>query len=619
MSKESIAKGPNYIHPEKPSAVGSRNSLNRDDRNEYLEAATVVEEEIDKILNHVRAKLPPEVLDKLDVMGGVKEKLHNYYNQNLQNMQNRYMVTIEDELLKKYRDLIDREEFNQLNRYTPRAISEILEKIGGFEQFDTGEIEKSIANIFGHLQGHLQQGVQELERKTNTMFRQKSDVGSFIRKENAYAVVKCAFKNNPIKPKTVVDVKMAINVLDSELIAPIYHYQRSLQELLRETISQHIHFQIDSRINELNRSRVEEGQKELSTNETVAEKLNELENYLSFEDNPQDEHSKQYDYVAKRFFDSLNEMNTDGLENRAYIKDHVKRILENDNIQNFGFNRIINTLTTILDSSKLGYQYINNYKNARTCIIQEYTSVEKEELPDESFVVRISYYNAEQIHALKEAYDMQAAELQDEIEKAAKVVEKISAEFNARNGRRTYRDISKKVLGETPSFEKDGTGVNGRGVDSLWHDVSLYRPLDPGNKVHTYREFNNELKKKLGILQNRVYGIYGNNYPKPRRILDERIKFLKEAFQKLSNRINPHHIQQGLILEVDITSVKRKKTTMNAMSNVLNEFLLKVSRGFLGQTVKVSSLRSLVESEDMEKKFTSVLQKMDQKLEEVKA
>ena len=619
MSKESIAKGPNYIHPEKPSAVGSRNSLNRDDRNEYLEAATVVEEEIDKILNHVRAKLPPEVLDKLDVMGGVKEKLHNYYNQNLQNMQNRYMVTIEDELLKKYRDLIDREEFNQLNRYTPRAISEILEKIGGFEQFDTGEIEKSIANIFGHLQGHLQQGVQELERKTNTMFRQKSDVGSFIRKENAYAVVKCAFKNNPIKPKTVVDVKMAINVLDSELIAPIYHYQRSLQELLRETISQHIHFQIDSRINELNRSRVEEGQKELSTNETVAEKLNELENYLSFEDNPQDEHSKQYDYVAKRFFDSLNEMNTDGLENRAYIKDHVKRILENDNIQNFGFNRIINTLTTILDSSKLGYQYINNYKNARTCIIQEYTSVEKEELPDESFVVRISYYNAEQIHALKEAYDMQAAELQEEIEKAAKVVEKISAEFNARNGRRTYRDISKKVLGETPSFEKDGTGVNGRGVDSLWHDVSLYRPLDPGNKVHTYREFNNELKKKLGILQNRVYGIYGNNYPKPRRILDERIKFLKEAFQKLSNRINPHHIQQGLILEVDITSVKRKKTTMNAMSNVLNEFLLKVSRGFLGQTVKVSSLRSLVESEDMEKKFTSVLQKMDQKLEEVKA
>ncbi len=77
MLKEKMAKGPNFIHPEKPSAVGSRNSLNRDSRDEYHEAALVVDEEIDKILNHVKAKLPPEVLDKLDIMGGVKDKIHN--------------------------------------------------------------------------------------------------------------------------------------------------------------------------------------------------------------------------------------------------------------------------------------------------------------------------------------------------------------------------------------------------------------------------------------------------------------------------------------------------------------------------------------------------------------
>ena len=84
MIKENIARGPNYIHPEKPSAVGSRNSLNRDNRNEYLESSLIVDEEVDKILNHVKSKLPPEVLDKMDIMGGVKDKLHNYYNQNLQ-------------------------------------------------------------------------------------------------------------------------------------------------------------------------------------------------------------------------------------------------------------------------------------------------------------------------------------------------------------------------------------------------------------------------------------------------------------------------------------------------------------------------------------------------------
>ena len=101
MARENIVKGPNYVHPEKPSAVGSRNSLNRNERDEYQEARIVIDEEVDKILNHIHAKLPPEVLEKLDVMGSVKSKLHNYFNQDFQNMLNRYLVTAEDEMNKK--------------------------------------------------------------------------------------------------------------------------------------------------------------------------------------------------------------------------------------------------------------------------------------------------------------------------------------------------------------------------------------------------------------------------------------------------------------------------------------------------------------------------------------
>ena len=52
-------------------------------------------------------------------MGGVKEKLYNYFNQNYQNMFNRYMVTTEDEMVKKVRGFVDREEMKVLNRYTP--------------------------------------------------------------------------------------------------------------------------------------------------------------------------------------------------------------------------------------------------------------------------------------------------------------------------------------------------------------------------------------------------------------------------------------------------------------------------------------------------------------------
>ena len=58
MARESITRGPNFVHPEKPSAVGSRNSVNRDNRDEYKEAKHIIDEEVDKILNHIHAKLP---------------------------------------------------------------------------------------------------------------------------------------------------------------------------------------------------------------------------------------------------------------------------------------------------------------------------------------------------------------------------------------------------------------------------------------------------------------------------------------------------------------------------------------------------------------------------------
>ena len=81
---DEIEYGPQIVHPEIESAVGSRNSLARKGRLEYKESSLLIDEEVDKILNHISSKLPPEVLNKVDVMNGVKEKLHNYYNLSLE-------------------------------------------------------------------------------------------------------------------------------------------------------------------------------------------------------------------------------------------------------------------------------------------------------------------------------------------------------------------------------------------------------------------------------------------------------------------------------------------------------------------------------------------------------
>ena len=250
-SDDIITHGPNVVHPEIPSAVGSRNSLNRHSRDEYSEARVLVDEEVDKILNHLHAKLPPEVSNRLEVMGGIKGKLHTYYSQNLQNMLNRYLTTVEDEMGKKVRDLVDMEELRGLNRYTPRSISYLLDRIGGSDKFNSGEVEKSIVNMFGHLQGHVQREMNDLETHTNSLLRRKTDVGAFVRGENAYAIAKCSFKNSFAKPKTVMDVKLAINILDAELVSPIYHYQTTVETIVKDVIAKHIHELIDKEIKEL--------------------------------------------------------------------------------------------------------------------------------------------------------------------------------------------------------------------------------------------------------------------------------------------------------------------------------------------------------------------------------
>ena len=105
MAAIDLPKSPNVFHPEKPSAVGSRNSLAQEFRDQQAEVDLLMSEEVDKVMNHITSKLPKEVAEKLDIMGGIKEKLYNYFNQNYQNMFNRFIVTSEDEMVKKVQEL----------------------------------------------------------------------------------------------------------------------------------------------------------------------------------------------------------------------------------------------------------------------------------------------------------------------------------------------------------------------------------------------------------------------------------------------------------------------------------------------------------------------------------
>jgi len=99
--------------------------------------------------------------------------------------------------------------------------------------------------------------------------------------------------------------------------------------------------------------------------------------------------------------------------------------------------------------------------------------------------------------------------------------------------------------------------------------------------------------------------MYDYLYPIERRVMEERLAFLEKEYDNFEYMINPYHLQPGLLLDVDITSIKRKKATLDSMANVLNEFLSGVSKGFSDAAFASFSRRRSTVREDINQSFTS--------------
>jgi hypothetical protein len=604
-----MPKSPNVFHPERPSAVGSRNSLAQENRDQQAEINQLLEEETNKVIHHLTGKLPKDVLERLDVMGGIKEKLYNYFNQNFQNMFNRYMVTSEDEMVKKVRNFIDKEETHVLARYTPKEIADLLDAVGGADKFNTGEVEKSMVNMYGHLQGHIQRGVNELETHTNSILRQKTDTGAFVRGELAYSIIKCAFKDNLDKPKTVTDVKLSINILDSELISPIFHYQVTVVYLIKDLISKHIIDTIDKELEKVKDDRVDQGLEELSDSEILFSKLGKVENFT--DDEKDDVKAKRYKVVSKFIMDKLSELRAE-IDPETYdqlnIRENLKKIIDIENIRSRGFNTAINSITSILDTSRMGYQYIENLKNAREVLIREYEDADVANLPDERYQIKLRYLDNAQLIEERKAYDVQLKSFETEVQHAWDIITVIYEDAKPAGKVVDFNDLAKKLKPRIKTRIKDKTGEPlYEDIDQVWDEISFVKPaeteVERSNRTHIAEK--DKVRKKIILMMGKLHDMYDYQYPIERRVIEDRLKFLEREYFKFDYMINPYHVQPGLILDIDITSIKRKKATLDGMANVLNEFLHGVSKGFQDAAFASFSRRRSTVREDIGQSFGS--------------
>lgn len=609
MAAGQFPKSPNKVDPVIPSAVASRTSLVWEGRNKIAESKKIIDDAAARVRDFVQTKLPPEIVKDVDIMASIEDKIYNYVNQAYVNMFNRYTITVEDEMMKKVRDFIDKEELRALARYTPREVSELIDKLAGADKFNTGEIEKSIINMYGHLQGHIQRGVNDLENETNAILRQKTDVGAFVRGENAYSIVKCVFKDNLYKPKTVTDIKLSINILDSELISPIFHYQTTVEYLLKDTLAKHIMELIDREIEKLKEEIVDSGRPELTDSEVMFEKIKLVEKFT--DDNASDPNSRRYAILAKKFLDKIEGLRAE-IDQEDYdplnMRERIKAIIDDENIRNRGFNTAVNTITSILDTSKLGYQVCDNKKNARECLIREYEDEDETQLPDERYSIRLVYYDQSQIRELKRIYDARMNAFIREVDAVVEVVEELYQRSKKKFGGlkkiiKDFEDLAEAIMPK--KWVKERQTINSDPDEIQWNKLKYRDPVntfvEKNNRTYTVEIKNTS--QKLKEIKEKLHTMYGYQNPVERVVVEERVNLLEKQFNKFIYEINPHHLQPGLLLDIDISTNKRKQYMMKAMANVLNEFLHSVSKGFADAAFATFKRRRSTVRDDREMSF----------------
>jgi len=240
----------------------------------------------------------------------------------------------------------------------------------------------------------------------------------------------------------------------------------------------------------------------------------------------------------------------------------------------------------------MGYQHVENYKHDRRLLIREYEETDELRLPDERFQIEMRYMDAKQIQAEKVAYSAQMAEFRREIMRLWDVVDRVYYEEKARNNTQDWEDLMGATIyrnqpsGKKGWFQGSGNGQPGEEEESnerVWNEITfVQRELTTLEEMNqTYEMQVEENSERLKKVRTRLKEIFGLKFPDHRVVIEERLNFLEDRFNAFTHKINPYHMQPGLLLDVDVRSISRRKVTIKGMANVLNEFLSGVSRGFV--------------------------------------
>jgi len=476
-------------NPRKRASSPAKVQSNAPESEELQQAvARIVAEETGKVFQHLLGKLPSGAGERLDI-SDIKKKLSGSIDRNYRQISGRLT------------EAAVQEDAAVGARQTSTGIAQLLRSMGGADTFSVGEIEKSAGKG----------NVNDLGAYVNNLLRQKTGAGMFLSTDTVISIVKCRFRDNALKPKTVTDVKLAVNLADSELISPSLYELAAAKYLIKDIICRNIIDSIDRGIDE----------------ERIDALLSDMD-------------SAHFDLSS--------------------IRGNIAKSADLENTRAGGFSMALNALVAILDRAKLDYQCIENSRNGREVLIREYDDSDLSNLPDERYALKLRYIDEEQIADDRKAYDAQVNSFEHEVQHLWDLIE-----VNYHDSKPVFKvndieDLAKKNKGRIRDLYKRTNGAPAQEI--------IAEPIGV----------------RFARMHERIKNMYEFLYPVERRVMEDRLAWLEQENTRFDFLINPHHLRPGLLIDVEITSIKRRKTTLNAMAAVLYDFLRGVYGCFRGNT-----------------------------------
>jgi hypothetical protein len=434
----------------------------------------LAEEEAGNVIQRLIDKLPPG--DGFDARG-LKEKLSRSIERHYREISGRLAASPQQD------------EAAVGARQTAAGIAQLLRSLGGADAFNAGEIEKSSGR-----------GKSDLEAHVNSLLRQKIGAGALLPPDAALSIVKCRFRDNALKPKTVTDVKLAVNITEAELIGPALYGYAEAKYLIKDLICRH----------------VIKGADEITEEGQVAALIADLDGAR---------------------FDLSN------------IRANIAKSAIMENARNGGFSMAHNMLVAILDHVKLDYQCIENTRNGREVAIREYDDSDTANLPDERYAICLRYLDEDQLVEDRAAHDARIKSFEQELQLLWDLIE-----VNYRDSKPVFKvndfeDLAKKNRGRMRDLLKRKNGAPAQEITRETVDVRFAR------------------------MHERIKNMYEFLYPVERRLMEDRLAWLERERSRLDFMIDPYCLRPGLLVDVEITSIKRRKTTLNSLAYALGEFL----------------------------------------------